>query len=128
MKRLGPDDFNPSLFHDAEDWAKINWLDPSEALWVTANFPKTRDYAASTPAEFWSPVTIQRHNPTAICSNHGEIFAICRGQFTTTLGVSWKTFTSQALSGPTLDSSGRGLGHLFFKRSIGSLGLKIDGI
>lgn len=70
--------FNDSLFHDTDDWAKINWTDPKEKLWMTPSQLKTLVYSEYTPAQFWSLVFRECGHPAVIRSYHGAIFAVRR--------------------------------------------------
>lgn len=79
-KTVQPDEiepFNPALWHDTADWAKINWTDPSESLWMTAKQLQTLKFMPYTPAEFWQ-ITQGEDHPPAIRSNHGAIYAVRR--------------------------------------------------
>ncbi|EHK47767.1 hypothetical protein TRIATDRAFT_44803 [Trichoderma atroviride IMI 206040] len=69
--------FDPTLFHDVDDWAKINWTDPKESIWMTASELKSLVFAPYTPAELWEFVLEEDH-PPAIRAAHGGIFAVRR--------------------------------------------------
>ncbi|KAL7803317.1 hypothetical protein V8C44DRAFT_370020 [Trichoderma aethiopicum] len=71
------DPFNPALFHDINDWAKINWTDPKESIWMTPSQLASLVFAPYTPAELWHFV-LREHHPPAIRAAHGGIFAVRR--------------------------------------------------
>lgn len=69
--------FNPALFHDVDDWAKINWTDPKESIWMTPSELASLVFAPYTPEELWDFV-LQEDHPPAIRSAHGGTFAVRR--------------------------------------------------
>jgi hypothetical protein len=69
--------FDPTLFHDVNDWAKINWTDPKESIWITPSELSSLVFAPYTPAELWNYV-LQEDHPPAIRSSHGGTFAVRR--------------------------------------------------
>jgi hypothetical protein len=71
------DPFDPALFHDVDDWAKINWTDPKESIWMTPSELSSLVFAPYTPAELWKYVLEEEH-PPAIRAAHGGTFAVRR--------------------------------------------------
>ncbi|EHK17387.1 uncharacterized protein TRIVIDRAFT_66318 [Trichoderma virens Gv29-8] len=69
--------FDPTLFHDVDDWAKINWTDPKESIWITASQLSSLVFAPYTPEELWNYVLREDH-PPAIRAAHGGTFAVRR--------------------------------------------------
>ncbi|KAI1073447.1 hypothetical protein F5B20DRAFT_567037 [Whalleya microplaca] len=93
---VAPDEvtpFNDALWHDVDDWGKINWTDPKQSLWITESQLKTLTLAPYTPAKFWGIIVgdnapgphdrrqdgiwAQPH-PGAIRAMHGGTFAVRR--------------------------------------------------
>ncbi|KAL7947647.1 hypothetical protein V8C42DRAFT_318366 [Trichoderma barbatum] len=78
--RVKPNEVNPfdaSLFHDVDDWAKINWTDSKESIWITTSQLNSLVFAPYTPEEFWNFV-LQEEHPPAIRAAHGGTFAVRR--------------------------------------------------
>ncbi|KAI0009181.1 hypothetical protein F4779DRAFT_583556 [Xylariaceae sp. FL0662B] len=81
--------FNDDLWHDVDDWEKINWTDPKQAIWITPSQLASMQPAPYTPAGFWNIILRGRyprrdgfwgppHHPNAIRAMHGGTFAVRR--------------------------------------------------
>ncbi|KAF6830652.1 hypothetical protein CPLU01_07235 [Colletotrichum plurivorum] len=69
--------FNEALFHDVDDWGRIDWNSSKELIWITPGQIATLKRAPFTPDEFWTRLLGGRH-PPAIRAMHGGIFAVRR--------------------------------------------------
>lgn len=71
--------FNPTLFHDVDDWAKIDWNSSEQSLWITQSQIKTLVRANYTMSDFWAMLFPDHpEHPAAIRAMHGGIFAVRR--------------------------------------------------
>lgn len=78
--QVRPNEVNPfdvSLFHDIDDWVKINWTDSKESIWITPSELSSLVFAPYTPAQLWEHV-LQEYHPPVIRAMHGGTFAVRR--------------------------------------------------
>ncbi|RFU78887.1 hypothetical protein TARUN_3326 [Trichoderma arundinaceum] len=78
--QVNPNEVNPfdqALYHNIDDWARINWTDPKESIWIKKSELTSLVFAPYTPANLWDYV-LQESHPPVIRAVHGGIFAVRR--------------------------------------------------